>query len=616
MAEDTDMPLGEGTFDVPSTAEQPRIYPLVADDGNRRVLREWLADHGAYAVADTDEPLTAAAFDLCIVDQGGLRRYADAIEAVKSAATPALVPVLLLVSEVTPDLLETDRGELADNAFSTTVDELISLPIRQAELAWRIRALLRLRDQSLELRSRARALRRFREAVEASGHAIWIGDADGTIEYVNPAFEATTGYAAEAAVGEHASMLRATSPDGGRDERVWETVEAGDTWRGEVIHRRADGERAVVDQTVAPIVDDDAVTATVAVLVDVTDERALEDRLKRHRDIVQRLDDPIMLQDRSGAFVLFNEALVDFAGLSGSALVGADEHAFMDDETATRIERQKRAVLRTESPAHYAISPTFEHSGKEAFFSTSRYPYYDEDDELAGTLAICRDVTDLEERTRQLRVMDNVLRHNIRNDMNVIRGTAVDIREQTTGESAAAAATIVSHADDLLSTSEKSRAITAVLSEDATRRPIDVAETARQVAADLDDDHPAATVSVDAPTETRALVTDEIQTAVTELTVNAITHHDRESPRVDVRVADRPAEDAVTVTVADDGPGMPDLDREVLVSGRAIESLSHGSGLGLWLVYWIVHRSAGSIAVADRDPRGTRVTLSLPRADD
>jgi len=72
----------------------------------------------------------------------------------------------------------------------------------------------------------------------------------------------------------------------------------------------------------------------------------------------------------------------------------------------------------------------------------------------------------------------------------------------------------------------------------------------------------------------------------------------------------------VAVTVADDGPGMPDLDREVLVSGRAIESLSHGSGLGLWLVYWIVHRSAGSITVLDRDPRGTRVTMSLPRADD
>ena len=615
MAENSDTPFDEVTFDTPSVAEPPRIYPLVADDGNQRVLREWLADHDAYALADTDEPLTTAAFDLCIVDQGGMRRYADSIETVKSEAKPALVPVLLLVSELTSDLLETDRGELADNAFATTVDELISLPIRQAELAWRIRALLRLRDQSLELRARAKALRRFQEAVEASGHAIWIGDADGTIEYVNSTFEVTTGYTAEEAVGEHASMLRASVTDDSRDDRVWDAVEAGDTWRGEVTHQRADGERTVIDQTVAPIVDDDSITAVVAVLIDVTDERALEDRLKRHRDIVQRLDDPIMLQDRSGEFVLFNQALTDFAGLPQSELVGADEFAFMDDETAARIDRQKQAVLRTESPAHYSIAPTFEHSDKEAFFSTSRYPYYDENDELAGTIAICRDVTDLEERTRQLRVMDNVLRHNIRNDMNVIRGTAADIRERTTDESAAAS-TIISHADTLLSTSEKSQAITSVLSEEVASRPIDVAATARSVAADLDDEHPSATITTNAPAEAFVVATDEIQTALTELVTNAIIHHDGSSPAVGIRVADRPAEEAVVVTVTDDGPGMPDFDKEVLVSGRALESLSHGSGLGLWLVYWIVHRASGSITVTDRDPRGTSVTVSLPRADD
>ena len=67
MAEDLDTPLDEVAFDTQPTAEPPRIYPLVADDGNRRVLREWLADHDAYAVAVTDEPLTAAAFELGIV---------------------------------------------------------------------------------------------------------------------------------------------------------------------------------------------------------------------------------------------------------------------------------------------------------------------------------------------------------------------------------------------------------------------------------------------------------------------------------------------------------------------------------------------------------------------
>jgi len=60
---------------------------------------------------------------------------------------------------------------------------------------------------------------------------------------------------------------------------------------------------------------------------------------------------------------------------------------------------------------------------------------------------------------------------------------------------------------------------------------------------------------------------------------------------------------------------MPEMDRDVLVSGRASEDLYHGSGLGLWLVYWIVRRSGGSINVEDRDPRGTVVTIELSAAN-
>jgi len=66
------------------------------------------------------------------------------------------------------------------------------------------------------------------------------------------------------------------------------------------------------------------------------------------------------------------------------------------------------------------------------------------------------------------------------------------------------------------------------------------------------------------------------------------------------------------VRVADNGPGIPAFDREVLESGTAIETLSHGSGLGLWLVYWVVRRSGGKVTVTDRDSVGTTVTVSLP----
>ena len=599
---------------ITSPDDPVRIYPLVADSGNQRVLGEWLADHGTFVVVDDDRPITEADIDLCIVDGEGLRRHRDDLESVKAEARPTLLPVLLLLSERESEIIATDRGEIADNVLMSTVDEVVSLPMRQAELEWRIGALLRLRSQSLELDAKTKELRRFREAVEASGHAIFITDPNGRLTYVNPAFESITGYDAEEVLGETPALLSSGEMSERYYERLWRTIAAGETWEAEIVDRRKDGTLYTAYQTIAPITDDDEVRAFVAVQTDITERKELRDRLKRHRDIVQRLEDPIMLQDEEGRFELVNEALCEFAGLPASELAGRDEYLFMDDAAAETIEDRKAEALDSEEPVRYSISPEFERSGKEAVFHTSRYPYYDETDELAGTFAICRDVTDLEERTRQLRVLDNILRHNLRNDLTVIRGLADRIRTESSGETAATADRIVSYTDDLMTTGEKSRSITELLGEEPDTRPIDIASLARSVAEGISAERPAALIDVDAPERATADTTFKFREAIEELVKNAIDHSDRDAPSVEIRV--RVTDDTVEVRVVDDGPGIPAMDRDVLVTGRAIDDLYHGSGLGLWLVYWIVERSDGSIGVVDADPRGTEIEIRVPRARD
>ncbi|CCQ36659.1 sensor box histidine kinase [Natronomonas moolapensis 8.8.11] len=589
-----------------------RIYPLIADSGNRRVLGKWLADHETYVAVD-DHPITEADIDLCIVDGEGLRRHRDDLESVKNEARPTLLPVLLLLSERDAEIIATDRSEIADNVLMSTVDEVVSLPMRQAELEWRIGALLRLRSQSLELDAKTKKLRQFREAVEASGHAIFITDPDGRLTYVNPAFESVTGYDAEEVIGETPALLNSGEMSETYYEKLWETIEAGETWEAEIVDRRKDGELYTAYQTIAPIADDE-VRAFVAVQTDITEHKQLRDRLKRHRDIIQQLEDPIMLQDDEGRFELVNEALCEFAGLSASELAGRDEYLFMDDEAAETIERRKSEALDTGEPVRYSISPEFERSGKEAVFRTSRYPYYNETDELVGTFAICRDVTDLEERTRQLRVLDNILRHNLRNDLTVIRGLADRIRTESSGETAETAERIVSHADDLMTTGEKSRSITELLGEEPEIKRIDIASLARSVAEGIGAERPAALIDVDVPERATAETTFKFREAMEELIKNAIDHSDRETPSIEIRIL--ATGDTVEVRVVDDGPGIPAVERDVLVTGRAIDDLYHGSGLGLWLVYWIVEQSDGSIDVTDAEPRGTEIEIRLPRVED
>jgi PAS domain S-box-containing protein len=604
-------PADDIEFDTDSGSEPAVVYPLVSDSGNQRVLTDWLADHESYRLAPGDSPVTETDCDLCIADQEGFESHRATLESAKSAAEPVLLPVLLLVSEWESDLVGQDRGEVADNVLVSTVDEIVSTPIRQLELEWRMQALLRLRRQSLELAAKQERLRVFRLAAEAAGHGIYITDADGRIEYTNPAFEEITGYSREEVLGKTPGLLDSGEMPPEHFDELWETVSKGDIWEGELIDRRKNGERYVAYQTVAPITDDGDLQALVTVQTDITERVEAKRKLERHRDIVERLDDPIMLQDREGNFELLNEAVADYAGMPAEELRGEDEFLFMDEETAARIDRQKSRVLEREEPVEYGVMPTFELNGERASFSTTRYPYYDRDDTLAGTIAICRNVTDLQERTQQLRVIDTILRHNLRNSLTVIGLLAERLRNQVDGDLAGTAERIIENARDLRETGEKSRAITSVLADQPTRGRVDIADAARSVVASVREDRPEAALAVSAPERVTAVTTLKIDGAVRELVRNAVEHSDRETPTVEVQV--ETDDDAVTVCVVDDGPGMSEMDRDVLRHGAPTDDLYHGSGLGLWLVYWTVSRAGGTVTVDSLEPRGTRVTVRLPR---
>ena len=99
--------------------------------------------------------------------------------------------------------------------------------------------------------------------------------------------------------------------------------------------------------------------------------------------------------------------------------------------------------------------------------------------------------------------------------------------------------------------------------------------------------------------------------AIAELIENAAKHTD-ESPTVEITVNRVP--NAVEIQIADDGPGLSDQEQAVFSTG--IETpLIHGSGLGLWVVHWIVSSHGGRTeAVIDDD--GTTMTISIPHGPD
>jgi len=93
------------------------------------------------------------------------------------------------------------------------------------------------------------------EALEQSAQTVFITDAEGRIVYVNPAFEALTGYSREEVLGKSASILRSgeQSPEFYRE--MWAAMKSGRTWHGRLINRRKDGTHYTDDQRISPVKD-------------------------------------------------------------------------------------------------------------------------------------------------------------------------------------------------------------------------------------------------------------------------------------------------------------------------------------------------------------------------
>jgi PAS domain S-box-containing protein len=121
---------------------------------------------------------------------------------------------------------------------------------------------------------------RLSAVVEQSAESIVITGLDGTIEYVNPAFERLTGYAREELIGQNSRVLKSGTHDEDLSRGLWASLSAGVAWSGRFTNGRKDGtlfEAAAVVFPVRGTAGD--VVNYVSGMRDVTHERQIEAQL-------------------------------------------------------------------------------------------------------------------------------------------------------------------------------------------------------------------------------------------------------------------------------------------------------------------------------------------------
>ncbi len=180
-------------------------------------------------------------------------------------------------------------------------------------------------------------------AVDQAGEAVVVTARDGTIEYVNPAFERMSLHKAEDVRGKSPRILKSDRHEPDTYAEMWRTILGGDVWSGRLVNRRADGTSFEVDEVIAPVrAADGSITNFVALLHDVTREHQLEEEVRQAQkmEAVGRLAGGI-----AHDFNNLLTAVIGYAELIASALLRGER---VNEEIDEILRAAKRAASLTQ----------------------------------------------------------------------------------------------------------------------------------------------------------------------------------------------------------------------------------------------------------------------------
>jgi PAS domain S-box-containing protein len=177
------------------------------------------------------------------------------------------------------DALQQAHDELERRVAARTAELFTANEILRAEIAERKRAWIE-RDRL------AVTSRRLVTAIEQTAESIIITDIDGSILYVNPAFERITGYGRVEVIGRQPSLLQSGQQEWALYEKLWATISAGQVWQGRFVNKRKDGTLYTVDTTITPVRDENQqIVNYIGLQHDVSRELELEQQYRQSQKI-------------------------------------------------------------------------------------------------------------------------------------------------------------------------------------------------------------------------------------------------------------------------------------------------------------------------------------------
>ncbi|MFB6138811.1 MAG: PAS domain S-box protein [Halosimplex sp.] len=469
---------------------------------------------------------------------------------------------------------------------------------------------------ALERVAREAELVQYRTVLENVQDMVYVADEAGRFSLVTEPLAAWLGLEREELVGAPVASVLA---DASAVEAVTEGVRSdGSVSRTlETAFERTDGERLPGEIEVSPLPAEDGFAGTVGVVRDRTELVETRERLETQRDrfsyLFDNLPDAVVeasLDDDGRPVVTtVNDAFTDVFGYDAETVVGESINEFVlpedERETGRRLDQRAAAgeVVQQEVRRETA-------DGYRDFLF--RGVPYSIDGEGTNSFGIYTDITDQKERERRLQVLNRVLRHNLRNDLNVVLGYAEMIAGRVDDDTVTEwAETLIRTASDVASLSDRARSLDRTMREGSLRdHSVAIGGVVDSVVEEYRDECPAATIETEVD-DVSVVGDGRIELALTELLKNSVEYG---GERVRVRIESERERARIALSVADDGPGIPEYERIAVDDASEITQLEHASGLGLWIVRWVCDSCGGRMRFEESDLGGTAVVLSLTPA--
>ncbi|MEF8881672.1 MAG: PAS domain S-box protein [Halapricum sp.] len=460
-----------------------------------------------------------------------------------------------------------------------------------------------------------------RAVVHSVNDAIFVHDKEGNVIDVNQAAADRYGYTrAELRGGTIATISSGVPPYTHENaiERIERAVE-GDIQRFEWQGQDSDGNVFWVDVSLSRTVVDDEIRI-LAIVRDINDQKEAE---RRFQTLIDNLPGIVYrCRNEPGWPMLFVGGRSEYMTGYSTDTIESGDVSWGDDivnpDDRNRLQEEVQSAIAADEPFEFTYR--IRTADGEDRWVWERGQQVEVPQRSATILeGFITDVTDRKQYERQLEaqrdnleILNQVVRHDIRNDMTVIRGRAHLLEEhveegaqsdlRAIQDATESAIELTTTARDLSETT-----LSTVEDVEPVRLPSHLRASIETARSKFDN----ATVTVEDPIpDLRVRGNDLLEAVFRNLIQNGIVHNDKEVPVVSVSTALEA--ETVRVTITDNGRGIPEDEKETIF-GKGEKGLdSSGAGIGLYLVQTLVDQYGGAVRVEDNEPEGSVFIVELP----